>query len=74
MCKHSGKCMHKQGAQALRLSRSMLSRHAWSYFLQQPNILYYSMVLFNSRDEKKSYSDDAIKKRGCIWILPLFGL
>ena len=40
MCKHSGKCMHKQGAQALYLSRSMLSRHAWSYFLQQPNILY----------------------------------
>ena len=29
-----------QVAQALYLSRSMLSRHAWSYFLQQPNILY----------------------------------
>ena len=34
----------------------------------------YSTVLFNPRDEKKSYSDDAIKERGCIWIQPLFRL
>ena len=50
MGQYLAKCMHKHGTLTLHVSRLMLSRQAWSYLLQRPNILYFiDIYLLNTR-------------------------